>query len=44
MRRARLLQEKEGRLITTASEDTDYDVVKDVFVHASINEEGENAF
>ena len=42
MRRARLLQEKEGRMISKASEDSFYDVVKDVFVHASINEEGEN--
>ena len=42
MRRARLLQEKEGRMISKASEDSFYDVVKDVFVHASINEEGED--
>ena len=31
-------------MVTTASEDSDYDVVKDVFVHASINEEGKNPF
>ena len=29
-------------MISKASEDSSYDVVKDVFVHASINEEGEN--
>ena len=28
--------------ISKALEDSSYDVVKDVFVHASINEEGEN--
>ena len=44
MRRARLLQEKEGKMIITASEDSDYEVVKDVFVHASINEEGQSTF
>ena len=42
VRRARLLQDKEGRMISKASEDSSYDVVKDVFVQASINEEGEN--
>ena len=31
-------------MVTTASENSDYDVVKDVFVHASINEEGKNSF
>ena len=29
-------------MISRALEDSSYDVVKDVFVHASINEEGEN--